>query len=235
MQRISLAFLMLAACGGGKTQIQIGPAPAPQTVGTLVGPLCANDKCTCSQTGEDAGVPEGSRKRFEVRLKSAQQLWATLPGDIVLYKNKEQPEACYYVDLPSGQHQLQLRASDPNAVSAEIFVRELGTATKTWYDTFHFECGNPGACSYEELDAMKADYNNKTHNIFDKCGSTQVKHIMWDHGHAPDGQHPSELLVQATLDVYRFAPNKPHGDSSCGPGEGHDRGDDVAAPDEATP
>ena len=34
-------------------------------------------------------------------------------------------------------------------------------------------------------------------------------------GKAPDALHPSELLVRLTLDVYKFAPTKEHGDPSC--------------------
>jgi hypothetical protein len=222
----SLPFLfVLAACGGGQSQIEIGPVPAARTTGTLSGPLCQNTECSCRKGAEDAGFPDGARKRFEFRLKSAQQLWLKLPGDTMLYKNAEKPEVCFYVDLAPGQHGLELRGSDKVGVSAELIVRELGTKTKSWYETFRFECGNPGACSFEELDNLKADYASAEKNLFDKCGSTKVKSILWDHGKAPDGTHPSELVVRATLDVYKFPPWKAHGDPTCGQGRGPDEVD----------
>lgn len=227
----SLGLLIaLAACGGGRTQIEIGPVPPARTTGTLSGPLCQNDTCTCRKGNDDAGFPEsGARKRFEIRLKSAQQLWLKMPGDTVLYKNAEKPEVCFYVDLAPGQHPIEMRASDKDGVSAEVVVSELGTKTKSWYDTFRFECGNPGVCSFEELDNLKSEYSTVVQNLFDKCGSTKVKQILWDHGKAPDGSHPSELVVRATLDVYKFAPWKQHGDPTCGEGGGRPPGEEEGA------
>src|SRR5689334_13862723 len=140
----------IGGCGGG-SQIEIGPVPPKQTTGTLAGPLCQYDTCSCAKTEADAGVAEGARKRYEIRLKSAQALWLKLPGDTSLYKTVEKPEVCYYVDLAPGEHPIALRASDPVGVSAELVIREIGAKTGSFYDTFHFECGNPGACSFEEL------------------------------------------------------------------------------------
>jgi hypothetical protein len=226
--RSFLFVIALAACGADRSQIPIGPVPPARTTGTLSGPLCKNDTCECRKGADDAGFPDGARKRFELRLKSAQQLWLKLPGDTVLYKNAEKPEVCFYVDLAPGQHPIEMRASDKNGVSAEVIVRELGTKTKSWYDTFRFECGNPGACSFEELDNLKAEYAGADKNLFDKCGSTKVKSILWDHGKAPDGAHPSELVVRATLDVYKFPPWKQQGDPTCGAGGGRGPGDEEA-------
>lgn len=231
---ISLATSLLAACGGGKTQIAIGPVPQPRTTGTLAGPLCEYDHCTCADAQHDPGVPEGTRKRFEIKLSSSQQLWATLPGDTVLYKSPEKAEACFYVDLAPGQHPIRLRASDKNGVSAQLDVREIGTKTKSVYQTFSFECGNPGVCSFEELDALKASYAQVKRGLHDACGSTRVKGINWDHGKAPDGSHPSELVVEATLDIYKFVPWKQHGDPTCGEGGGR-KGPDGDGAESAEP
>ena len=34
----------------------------------------------------------------------------------------------------------------------------------------------------------------------------KVKGITWDTGRSPDQLHPSELLVRATLNIYKFVP-----------------------------
>ena len=222
MHRPVLAVLLVAgaSCSGGGHQIAIGPPPPQRTSGTLAGPLCHDNQCACADADHDPGVPDGTRKRFEFRLSSAQQLWLSLPGDTVLYKNPEKAEACFYVDLPAGATRLSLRASNKDGVSAQLDVHEIGAKTKSVYDTFTFECGHPGVCSFEELDALKGKYAQVKRGLHDPCGSTRVKNIGWDHGKAPDGTHPSELVVEATLDVYKFAPWKPHGDSGCGEGGG---------------
>jgi len=228
--RAVLAFVVIAisACGGG-SQIPIGPVPARQTTGTLAGPLCQYDTCSCAKTEAEAGVPEGGRKRYEIRLKSAQELWLTMHGDMRLYKTNEKPEVCFYIDLPPGEHPLQLRASNAVGVSAEVVVREIGAKTASFYNTFQFECGNPGACSFEELDALGASYKQFKRGLHDPCGSTRIKNIGWDHGKAPDGTHPSELVVRATLDVYKFMPWRKSGEV-CGEGGGRGPGEEGEEP-----
>ena len=230
-----VVLVTLAACSGGAKQIEIGPVPPRQTSGTLVGPLCRDTTCTCAQRTDEAGPADEGRKRFEIRLKSTQALWLRMPGDTLLYKDPEKVERCFYVDLAPGEHTIELRASDKDAVSAEVLVREIGAKTKSFYDTFHFECGNPGACSFEELDGVRAEYAKYQRNLHDPCGSTKIKGVLWDHGRAPDGTHPSDLVVRATLDVYKFAPWKPHGDPTCGEGGGRPPADEPAATEEPAP
>lgn len=203
---------LTAACSGGNRQVDISAPPAKTTRGTFSGPLCNGESCTCrnltSPGDGGAGMPDDGHKRFEVRLKSPNQLWAKV-GDNAMYKSNERPEACWYVDLPSGDTQVELRASEPNGVAASWTIRELGTVTKSWYETFLFDCGNPGVCSFEELDSKKEELKNPKR---DRCGSVKVKGITWDTGRSPDQLHPSELLVKATLDVYKFVPTRPHGE-----------------------
>jgi hypothetical protein len=217
---LALAFA-ICSCGGGATQIEIKPPPPKMTSGTLAGELCNNGVCKCrSGTGDGgAGTPEDGRKRFEIKLGSAYDLWLTMPGR-VLYKSPETAEACFYVDVAPGDQPLQLRASNKNGVSLSLEVRELGTATQSWYDTFAFSCGNPGVCSFDELDGKRAEYAGIKRGLHDPCGSTKVKGIAWDHGKSPDQLYPSELAIELTLRVYKFAPWKPHGDATCGQGRG---------------
>jgi hypothetical protein len=211
--------MALIGCGGEGHQIAIGAPPATATEAVLSGPLCEGERCKCKSAAGDAGDPAEGQKRYEVRLKSAQQLWMTIHG-MRLYKNAEQPEACFYVDLPAGDIPVEMRASDPNGVSAEWTISEYGTKTKSWYDTFRFECGNPGVCSFDEINSKKAEYSGMPRGLHDACGSTKLKGISWDTGKAPDNEHPSELLVRLTLDVYKFAPEKAHGEQCGKPSQG---------------
>ena len=222
--RLALSLVMFAAaCSGGARQTPpIAPPPARMTQGVLAGPLCEGDHCRCRDASAPAdggaGTPADGSKRFEVRLgPSPQELWAVV-GGATLYKSPERPEACFYLDLPAGDTPVELRASDKSGVSAQWTIHELGAQTKSWYDTFHFECGAPGACSFEELDDAKPKYQAYPHGVEDMCGSVKIKGLTWDTGRSPDELHPSELDVHLTLDVYKRVPTQPHGDPSCGKG-----------------
>jgi hypothetical protein len=192
------------------------------TQGVLSGPLCEGDHCRCRDLrapGDGgAGTPDDVKKRFEVRLgPSPQELWANV-GGTQLYKSAERPEACFYVDLPSGDTPIELRASDPSGVAAAWTIRELGTKTKSWYDSFSFACGAPGVCSFDELDENKEHYEHLKHHVEDMCGSVKIRSLTWDTGKAPDQQHPNDLLVRVALSVYKRAPTQAHGDPACGKG-----------------
>jgi hypothetical protein len=210
----------LAGCAGTAHQVEIGPPPAKQTSAVLAGNLCQDNRCRCrDESGGDggAGVPESpGRKRFEIRLgPSPYELWLTVNQSTVLYKSLERPEECFYLDLPSGEQHLELRASNPEGVSVGVAIHELGTQTRSWYDTFKFACGVPGVCSYDELESNKAQYTGVPHQIYDRCGTTQIKGLSWDHGKAPDQEHPSELVVRFTLAIHKLEATKPHGDDTC--------------------
>lgn len=213
-----------AACSGpSRPQIPIGPPPPRGTHAVLAGGLCQDDRCTCRGDAGDGGVgvPDTEdRKRYELRLTSRHELWVTINRTSVLYKSPERALACFYVDLPTGAHDVELRAQSPDGVSAALEIHELGTRTRSWYDTFEFTCGVPGVCSLEELEANKARYLRARRHLFDPCGTTKVKGISWDHGKSPDQLHPGELVVRLTLDIYRFAARKRHGDDTCGQGDG---------------
>ena len=220
-------MVAVAACAGAsRPQIAIGPPPPKDTHAVLAGALCADNRCTCRGDGPGdggVGVPEATgatnaRKRFEIRMTSAYDLWVTINRTTVLYKSPERAEECFYVDLPSGDQEVELRAENADGVSAGLQIHELGTGTKSWYDTFAFSCGVPGVCSFEDLEAEKARLAGAKRNVFDRCGTTRVKGISWDHGKAPDQLHPSELVLRLTLDIYRRAAAKPHGDATCGQG-----------------
>jgi hypothetical protein len=219
MRPVCLAIL-LVGCSGGAQQVAIPPPPPKMSSGTFSGPLCTGESaCTCrdldAAADGGAGVPESpALKRYEFRLgPSAQSLWATVHG-VTMYKSVERPEECWYIDLPTGVQDVELRASDPAGVSAAWTIRELGTQTKSWYDTLAFNCGSPGVCSFEDLAAIRDDFAKQ--RVRDLCGSTKVKGLIWDTGKSPDQLHPSELVVHAHLEVYQRVPDKQHGDETCG-------------------
>jgi hypothetical protein len=230
---LAVAGFAVLGCASSAHQVAIAPPPPKETHAVLAGNLCQEGRCRCREDGPGdggAGVPsDADHKRFEIRLgPSPYDLWLTINQSTVLYKSPERADACFYVDLPSGAQQVELRASNPDGVSLALQIRELGTRTKSWYDTFAFACGSPGVCSYDELEANKAQYTGVKKGLYDRCGTTKVKAISWDHGKSPDQEHPSELVVRFTLDIYKFAAWKDHGDDTCGKGERH-------SPDEPEP
>jgi hypothetical protein len=217
----AVPLLMIAACSAGTQQVSIGAPPPKESAGTFPGPLCGGEvMCKCRDVDAEgdggAGVPDpnAQTKRFEFRLgPSAQGLWASVHGN-AMYKSVEHAEECWYVDLPTGVQDVELRASDPAGVSAAWTIRELGAQTKSWYDTLQFVCGSPGVCAFDELDAQKQQFASA--RVRDKCGSTKVKGITWDTGKSPDQLHPSELAVHVHLEIYQRIPDRPHGDPLCG-------------------
>jgi hypothetical protein len=226
MRRFGMLVVAAVACSGspkGVKQVTIAPVPDAVSRGTFAGPLCSGDACRCRDSAAPAdggaGEPDasaGAVKRFEVRIgPSEHELWVTL-DDMVLYKGTAHAEDCFYVDLPSGDHQMGLRASvKDGGVAARVAVSEYAAGTKSWYETFRFGCGAPGPCSHTELDEYKAALAQYKRGIHDPCGSVKVKQIGWDTGIAPDQMHPNDLQVAWTLELYDFAPKKPHGDPSC--------------------
>ncbi len=222
MRCLAALMLVLAACGGSstKTAVYIAPPPEPVTRAVLSGPLCSTDACQCRDSAKPgdggAGVPdlEGA-KRFEIRVGPSENAqWVTVE-DMVLYKSDQRATDCFYIDLPPGQHRVKLRVGRPGGLSASLSISEFGKDTQSWYETFRFSCGSPGACSVDELDSYRASLARYERNLHDPCGSTKIRGIGWDAGQAPDQSHPQDLQLELTLDVYDFAPKFPAGDSNC--------------------
>jgi len=218
--RIPLPFLLLAAaCGGATTRPppNLPPLPPPTTTATLAGPLCEGSACTCRGETGDAGAPASTAvKRYEIEIGPIDNdLWVTV-DDMVLYKSRERATECFYVDLSSpGEHKVTIRAHGEPAFGARVNIREMSADPKSWYDTFTFGCGGPGACDQPQLHDWRDGLKEYTRGVHDPCGSTKIKGIEWDTGEMPDSTIPSDLYVRLVLQPYEFAPKHPSGDPAC--------------------
>src|SRR6186713_1578553 len=185
------APLALLACSGASSagpQGRMENTPEPKTEAVLVGPLCQGDQCKCKQ-GED--------ERFEIKLgPSDDPLWATVDG-MVLFKSREISDACFYVDLATGDHKVTVRGKGEGGLSVGASISEMGggQGSTWWYNTFDFNCGAPGECDVEQVKAFK-ERVTQLKGKHDPCGSTKVKELSWETGRMPDRAHPDDLLLR---------------------------------------
>jgi hypothetical protein len=168
-------------------------------------------------------APPPEVKRVELRLRSSHELWLRV-GEQTFVKDRERAEACFYIDLPSpgiGERpkplDVELRASNADGVSAGLAINEMGVEARSWYRTFDFTCGVPGACSFEELDELKESSRRAVadHTLYDPCGSIRVRNLHWDSRVAPDHEYPGDLTLHLALEVLGGAPERPRGDPNC--------------------
>jgi hypothetical protein len=209
-------FRALVLCGIGTVAAcaaapPLGQTPPMQTRAELVGPLCSGLVCHCRDRGL-AGAPEEGKKRYHLKLgPAAQSLWLSL-GKTILYKDAQQGESCFVVDLTPGKQPVRFRAHGDGGVAAAFAIEELGFDPKSgeerWYDTVHFRCGSPALCDREMLHS-EGERLRSLGNLHDPCGSTRVAGVKWQTGRASDGGHFDDVEVDFELDVYRFAPSKP--------------------------
>ncbi len=214
---------IVAACGGATTPAPtaVEPMPAAETTAPLAGPLCNGQSCVCrSLPGDDptggAGEAGPGLKRFEFRLGPSQWAQYVTLGEHTLYKSGERAEACFYVDLPAGEHTVTLRTQHEGGVHATLRVSEYGVAPASWYETFSFMCGEGGVCDNDTLAEQKTRYATVRQGKHDPCGSTKVRGLTWDTTTGPDNVTPDEVRVELVLQSYDFAPTKASGDPSCG-------------------
>ena len=219
--RFMSALVVVAACGGGAAQQgpdttgRIEETPAPRTEAVLAGPLCAGDSCQCKQADGDAGKPEGGAKRFEVRMgPSDDPLWVTIDG-MVLFKNRNIADQCFYVDLQPGEHKVTARGQAEQGLNMGINISEQGGSDGTWwYRTFDFNCGAPGECDRQQIEDWKSE-TTALLGKHDPCGSTKIQSIEWETGRMPDRNHPDDVLLRFVMKVYEFAPEHPSGSAEC--------------------
>lgn len=184
------------------------PVPASQTTATLAGPLCSGTLCTCVEgaTKPNAGKPAPGSKRYEVRVgPTPNELWVGV-GPHMLFKSRERPTECFYLDLLPGTHHVTIRGTGEAAFGAATSISEQTPSGTDWFETLRFACGTH-VCSLENLKDWITEARGRG-SKHDPCGSTKVASIEYRTGRLPDGIHPSDLFVELDLEVYKFTPTK---------------------------
>jgi hypothetical protein len=212
---VGLYLAIATGCGGSDV-----PSPDEEmldvTQADLVGPLCLKRSCECKETPDAAGVPMGTEKRYEFRVgPSPGEMWVTV-GEDTLYKSREKPTECFYLDLPPGKHPVTVRSRGEGGLTAAVKISELGAEGPWWYDTFYFNCGSPGRCTLDRLDHWRDRFMSRARrNIIDHCGSTAIRDIAWRTGRVRDRLYPTSIVLQFALDIYSFVPRYPPGHREC--------------------
>lgn len=129
---ILFALLTLAlagaavSCSGSQATPAMPSSPDPTTRATLAGNLCDTAECQCSEDPAKIGLAEPGLKRFRIELgPSESQLWTTI-GKNRMYKGKERARACFYIDLPTGEFPITLRAKGTGGFGAGMRISEIG-------------------------------------------------------------------------------------------------------------
>ncbi len=204
-------------CSGSQQTPKLPDAPEPVTQATLAGPLCVGAECQCSDDPSKIGAAEQGYKRFRIELGPSQsELWVTVYRN-VLYKSVERARACFYVDLPTGEHPFALRASGKAGFGAGLKISEVGGGEGgPWlYESFNFNCGAPGLCDLQSLRDWKASISHVVAGKHAPCGSVRILALDWITGRMPDMLHPEDFQLDATMKVYKFAPSSAPGTESC--------------------
>ena len=204
---IAATALIALSCSSPAALPPLGPA---KTDAVLAGPLCNDGVCSCREEAKGehvAGVPDSGLKRYEVRVGPIGNDLRVSVGPHTLYKTNERPTECFYVDLPPGNHQISVRAHGNPSFGAAAYISEMGGVGKYWYESFSFRCGS-NVCSLEDLKSWRSEISGIGPKQ-DPCGSTKVKAINYRTDRPPDGIHPTNLYVEATLQVYEFTPKTP--------------------------
>ncbi len=231
--RICALALLVAGCGGSPSK---GPAAAANPTSLQVaGARCQGSSCACRRVDDtnrtmeapdaDEGAIAAGQKRFEIRAgRGTNPLELTIAGRGTLAKSTESPQpSCAYIDLPPGKHVVHMRATASNPDAGQepaFFISEYSPDKKSWYDTFLFRCGGgDGVCTQGHMQQWIDKVRAQPRGIFDPCGSVRVQGIKWS-GQRSVGTTLSEVEVDLTLEIYKFAPRFVHGAPTCkGPSE----------------
>jgi hypothetical protein len=214
-----LAFASCASAPGPRGGGGGGDDSRPMVT---AGERCPGGVCACREldnTGRGPRTEEGEvragHKRFELRTgRGLDEVSVTVEGRGTLTKRTDAPAgACAYLDLPPGKHHVRYRARAANAEAGmvpSLLVNEYSARTHDWYDTFRFKCGDPEACTKDELSAWGQKQEQLSRGILDPCGSVAVEGVRWAVEHTADVR-VTDLVLDLTLRVYKFSPRFRHG------------------------
>jgi hypothetical protein len=136
-------------------------------------------------------------------------------------------ERCYYLDLPSGSvHDVVFAARESaknEGIAPVLQIAEYGPSGPYWYDIFAVACndGPGGRCDRRAADEWGASVRRQSkRGRLDPCGSTVVSRLSWgaSGGMAErDGGLYRDLAVRFTMDVKKFATERPPRSKECAP------------------
>jgi hypothetical protein len=221
-----LAMILAALAGCPSPAVAPAAVLASKTDLALAGPRCQGGACTCRSDSEpdaeEQGVPPG-HKRFEFRLpRTTSTLWVSVAGKGTFFKPADSvAPACFYVDLPSGQHGVTVKGElTDKEVGLQMGLDILEHSSKEgpkWYRSLNFVCGSrAGRCTHENLDAWIAGQRALQRGVLDPCGSTMVRGVSASGDLARrDDPDYRELTLRLTLKIYTFEPFRPSGSPEC--------------------
>lgn len=218
-----LALLVLEGCPTGSTETT-GVRFPPRTSLTPSSGRCQGQSCQCrpldggeGQTEEN--IPAG-HKRFELRLpRSTSAIWVSLPKGVFYKAPEEVQPACFYVDLPPGEHPLTLRSErrDPEVgLQTGLTIFEYGPRVGGWYRSLDFTCGGLQKCTKPGMESWVRFQRGLPRGVLDACGSTMIRGVTFS-GTREERQLPEyvDLDLSLVIKVYEFETHSAPGAASC--------------------
>ena len=219
-----LSFLLGAAgCPAATSEAPSLRFPPETTLHSSSG-RCQGRTCECrpleGEGQSEEGVPAG-HKRFEVRLpKTTSALWVSIGDKGVFYKGPEtlQP-ACFYVDLPPGEHALTLHSERKDVevgLQTGLALYEYGPKVGSWYHSLELACGGLEKCSKAVMEAAVAAQRALPRGVLDACGSTMIRGVTFK-GTREERQLPEyvDLDLHLVVKIYAFETFRPPGAPDC--------------------
>ena len=109
----------------------------------------------------------------------------------------------------------QLQQGAEGGVGFALRIKEHNPKGPWWYDSFTLECGIPGPCTREVLEAWKKEIDSNRRALRDPCGSARIQSLQWETGRMPDALHPEEVRVDFLLSVPPIDPTEAPGTETC--------------------
>ncbi|MCB9555845.1 MAG: hypothetical protein H6707_07040 [Deltaproteobacteria bacterium] len=218
--KICLVLTAFAAC---KPPAQPLHLPAQSDLTFANSARCAQGRCRCRSLGGDGDQSEASltpgHKRYEFRLaRSTSANWVKVGKLGTFYKAPQNLEACFYVDLPIGEHPITLigeSADRETGLQLGLTIYEYGAKEGPhWYRVANIPCGHLGRCERDEIERWATFQRSLPRGVLDPCGSTMIRRARYAGQRAGRGlEDYQSLTVKFSVKVYAFEtyqkPNSP--------------------------